>query len=142
MPQLEEAVRRRAGDLCEYCRLPQSAFRRTFHIEHVVARQHGGAATLDNLALACWSCNAKKGPNLSGIDPHTGEVAPLFHPRKDVWHDHFRVAILAGTNRVGIVGLTAVGRATVEVLGLNAEMRQMLRYELWLEGRYEAELQP
>ena len=37
---------------------------------------------------------------------------------------------------VEIRGLTPVGRATVRVLGLNEEMRQMVRYELWLEGLY------
>jgi hypothetical protein len=67
-----EAVRRRAGNRCEYCHLPQEAFRRGFHTEHIVARQHGGPTSLDNLAFACWSCNLKKGPNLSGIDPATG----------------------------------------------------------------------
>jgi 5-methylcytosine-specific restriction endonuclease McrA len=78
-----EAARRRAGDRCEYCRLPQTAFRRRFHIEHIVARQHGGSTNLDNLAFACWNCNLKKGPNLSGTDPETGQVTGLFHPRKD-----------------------------------------------------------
>ena len=53
------------------------------HIEHIVARQHGGLSRLDNLALACWNCNLKKGPNLSGIDPTTGLVVALFNPRKD-----------------------------------------------------------
>jgi hypothetical protein len=132
-----EAVRRRAGNRCEYCHLPQAAFRRGFHTEHIVARQHGGSANLDNLALACWSCNLKKGPNLSGIDPETGELTTLFHPRKDAWAEHF--AALVGTLiplGIEIQGLTPVGRATVRVLGLNEEMRQMVRYELWLEGLY------
>ncbi|MGA2120023.1 MAG: HNH endonuclease signature motif containing protein [Bryobacteraceae bacterium] len=66
-----EAVRQRARNRCEYCHLPQEAFRRGFHIEHIVARQHGGSTSLSNLALACWNCNRKKGPNLSGIDPAT-----------------------------------------------------------------------
>lgn len=57
-----EAVRRRAGNRCEYCHLPQGAFRRGFHIEHIVARQHCGPTSLDNLAFACWSCNLKKVP--------------------------------------------------------------------------------
>ena len=132
-----EAVRQRAGNRCEYCRLPQAAFRRGFHREHIVARQHGGSANLDNLAFACWNCNLKKGPNLSGIDPETGEITALFHPRKDEWPEHF--AALVGTLvplGVEIRGLTPVGRATVRVLGLNEEMRQMVRYELWLEGLY------
>ncbi|MGA3043185.1 MAG: HNH endonuclease signature motif containing protein [Bryobacteraceae bacterium] len=67
-----EAVRRRAGNRCEYCRLPQIEFRRKFHIEHIVARQHGGSTGLDNLALACWSCNLKKGPTYRGSTPRPG----------------------------------------------------------------------
>jgi len=59
-------VRLRAKGLCEYCHSPEAAFRKPFHIEHVIARQHGGATEMGNLALACWTCNLKKGPNLSG----------------------------------------------------------------------------
>ena len=84
-----EAVRQRARNRCEYCGLPQGAFRRGFHIEHIVARQHGGSTSLDNLAFACWACNLKKGPNLSGIDPATGLVTALFHPREHDWPEHF-----------------------------------------------------
>jgi hypothetical protein len=131
------AVRQRAVNRCEYCRLPQAAFRRGFHTEHIVARQHGGSANLDNLAFVCWNCNLKKGPNLSGIDPETGEITALFHQRKDEWPDHF-AALVGALVPLGIEirGLTPVGRATVRVLGLNEEMRQMVRYELWLEGLY------
>ncbi len=140
MSELADVVRRRAGHRCEYCHLPQAAFRRSFHIEHIVARQHGGSRLLDNLALACWHCNLKKGPNLAGIDPGTGEAAALFHPRKDEWIDHFSVRIGTLTPLgLEIQGLTSVGRATVRVLGLNEEMRQMLRYELCLEGLYSAQ---
>jgi len=137
MSELSDAVQRRAGDRCEYCRLPQSAFRRAFHIEHIVARQHGGSTRLDNLALACWNCNLKKGPNLSGVDPQTGQMIALFHPRRNEWAEHF--SALVGTLIAGgveIRGLTPIGRATVQVLGLNEEMRQILRFELWLEGLY------
>jgi hypothetical protein len=140
MSELAEEVWRRAGHRCEYCRLPQAAFRRSFHIEHIVARQHGGSKQLDNLALACWHCNLKKGPNLAGVDPETGQTAALFHPRNDKWTDHFSVRI--GTLRplgIEIQGLTPVGRATARVLGFNEEMRQMLRYELWIEGLYSVQ---
>jgi hypothetical protein len=132
-----DAVGQRAGNRCEYCRLPQGAFRRRFHIEHIIARQHGGSASLDNLAFASWTCNLKKGPNLSGIDPATGLVAALFHPREHHWLEHFsaHVATLVPLG-IEIRGLTPVGRATVRVLALNEEMRQMVRYELWLEGLY------
>ena len=62
-------------------------------MEHILARQHGGSTSLENLAFACWSCNLKKGPNLSGIDPETGHVAALFNPRKDSWPEHFSAHI-------------------------------------------------
>ena len=137
MNEVADEVRRRASYHCGYCRVPQAAFRRPFHLEHVVAKQHGGTTELDNLALACWHCNLKKGPNLTGIDPETAQITHLFHPRKDRWEDHFGVAV--GTLLplgIEIRGLTATGRATIGVLGMNEEMRQMLRYELWLEGMY------
>jgi hypothetical protein len=89
MNEFAREVRRRASDRCEYCQLPQSAFWRPFHIEHIVARQHGGLSRPDNLALACWNCNLKKGLNLSGIDPGTGRMAALFNPRGDLWDEHF-----------------------------------------------------
>jgi hypothetical protein len=131
------SVRRRASDRCEYCHLPQTAFRRPFHIEHIVARQHGGLSRPDNLALACWNCNLKKGPNLSGIDPTTGLVVALFNPRKDQWAEHFSTAIGALIpSGIAIYGLTSVGPASAQVLGLNDEMRQMIRFELWSEGLY------
>ena len=132
-----EAVRERACGRCEYCHLPQQAFRRGFHIEHIIARQHGGSTHPDNLAFACWNCNLKKGPNLSGIDPETGTLTTLFHPRTDVWAEHFCAHIGTLVPRgIEIRGLTPVGRATVRVLAFNEEMRQMVRYELWLEGLY------
>jgi len=137
MSEAAHRVRRRASELCEYCRLPQSAFRRPFHIEHIVAKQHGGSDREDNLALACWICNFKKGPNLSGVDPLTGEIVRLFNPRLDHWATHFTA--LVGTlvrGGVEIRGLTPIGRATVDVLGMNDEMRQILRHELWVEKLY------
>jgi len=51
----------------------------------VVPRQHGGTDDPGNLALACHRCNLRKGPNLTGIDPITGEIVPLFDPRRDRW---------------------------------------------------------
>jgi 5-methylcytosine-specific restriction endonuclease McrA len=90
---LAAEVRRRAAGVCEYCRIPEHAFRRPFHIEHVIARQHGGVTELANLALACWVCNLKKGPNLAGIDPQSKLLTPLFNPRRDIWSDHFAFSV-------------------------------------------------
>ncbi|SRR5437867_1786306 len=66
--RLKETVRRRAEYRCEYCHLPEAIAELPFQFDHVVAVQHGGLATEDNLALACARCNRYKGPNLSGID--------------------------------------------------------------------------
>lgn len=118
------AVRARAKQRCEYCRVPQQYFTETFQIEHIVARSHGGGDELDNLALACRHCNLHKGPNLSGIDPTSGQLTPLFDPRKDAWEEHFRIE--GGAVRA----LTAVGRTTVYVLQMNAPRRVELRLAL------------
>ncbi|MEK7270741.1 MAG: HNH endonuclease signature motif containing protein [Planctomycetota bacterium] len=95
-----------------------------FHIEHVIPRQHGGKDDASNLALACYHCNLHKGPNLAGVDPLSREIVPLFHPRTDRWDEHLAV-------REGFIeGLTPKGRATVQVLNMNAADRLDLRYEL------------
>lgn len=82
-------VRRRAGDRCEYCRLLQKLTEVPLHIEPIVARQHGGGDGKSNLALACDRCNLNKGPNLSSIDPETGNQEARFHPRREAWEAHF-----------------------------------------------------
>ncbi|MBX9790641.1 MAG: HNH endonuclease [Pirellulales bacterium] len=90
-------------------------------IEHVIARQHGGSHVPDNLALACLHCNAHKGANLTGIDPETGDITPLFNPRTETWAEHFSV------EGEWIVGLSATGRATIRVLAMNDRRRRELR---------------
>ena len=125
---LRALVRRRAGDRCEYCRLPQHAVDGRFHIEHIVARQHRGDDSHGNLSLACARCNLRKGPNLSAIDDVTGEVVPLFNPRTDAWDDHF---YLDGAR---IIGRTPIGRATAQLLHMNQRRRVELRAELLSVG--------
>ena len=124
-PSLRQLVRERAGRRCEYCHLPDfAASASNFHLEHVFAKQHGGTDDLENRCWCCQRCNLHKGPNLSGIDPLTGGVEVLFHPRGDRWADH---SLFRG---VYIYGLTASGRATVVVLALNDARRIELRQEL------------
>lgn len=117
-------VRQRARNRCEYCLLRQEHSELTHHVEHIIAKQHGGTEDLDNLALACHRCNLRKGPNLTGIDPVTGLVVPLFQPRSDLWTQHFR------WRGVRIEGISPTGRATVEVLAMNDARRIDLRTEL------------
>jgi len=122
-------VRRRAADACEYCRIPQSATPIIpFHVEHVTALQHGGTDDIDQLALACDRCNAYKGPNLASVDPDSGSIVLLYHPRLDKWDDHF--AFRGGE----VVGMTPTGRATVRLLNMNAPRRVELREEYLRES--------
>jgi 5-methylcytosine-specific restriction endonuclease McrA len=126
---VRDLVRRRAGDRCEYCQLKQEHLPfATFHVEHIIPRKHGGDDNPSNLALACDRCNVHKGTNLSGIDPDTGVIVPLFNPRVHAWDDHFVLS------DVTIIGLTAMGRTTVRVLNMNDARRVRLRATL---ARYE-----
>jgi hypothetical protein len=114
----------RARNRCEYCAIAQALVPfRLFHVEHVIAKQHGGPDGTENLCLACDRCNAYKGPNLAAIDPESGDVVMLFHPRHDKWHEHFA---LCGAE---VVGRTERGRATVRLLHMNDNWRVSLRAE-------------
>jgi hypothetical protein len=114
---LRRLVRERAAERCEYCLIPESHTLATHPVDHVIAEKHGGPTAAENLALACTICNLHKGSDLSSVDPLTGEIVPLFHPRRDRWAEHFR--IVAGR----IEPLTATGRVTVRLLQLNASER-------------------
>jgi hypothetical protein len=58
-----------------------------------------------------------KGTNLTGVDPDTGRVTRLFHPRRDRWEDHF------AREGAGIAGRTSVGRTTLWLLEMNTGNR-------------------
>jgi hypothetical protein len=72
---------------------------------------------IDNAELQAWSvcffCNVYKGPNLAGLDPATGKITRLYHPRRHRWTYHFR---FDGST---LVGRTAIGRTTIDVLQIN-----------------------
>jgi len=112
--RLVRQVRKRAGDLCEYCRLPQSCQEATFHIDHVTPRGAGGETIVDNLALACVTCSLKKAARTHAIDGRTKRKARLFNPRTQSWERHFE-----WTRTWRIRGRTATGRVTVTALGMN-----------------------
>ncbi|MCH7988255.1 MAG: HNH endonuclease [Planctomycetes bacterium] len=126
---LRDQIQERADNRCEYCRIPQVADPfYTFPVDHIIARQHRGTTTLDNLALSCYRCNMHKGPNIASLDPDTSEMVPLFHPRRDTWSEHFE------WNEGILVGRTPIGRATVELLAINHPDHVLLREALIDEG--------
>ncbi len=127
---LEQTIRSLANGRCEYCQIPETPLGFRHVLDHVIARQYGGEYTLANLALACGKCNRYKGPNLAGIDPRTGMMTRLFHPRSDRWSEHF--VYQSGT----LVGLTDVGRTTVALLAINSPLRIESRIMLMASGDF------
>lgn len=128
---LQQRVRARADNRCEYCRFHQDddpLYR--FPIDHITAEQHGGRTVVGNLALSCLRCNLHKGPNIAGRDPATKRLVPLFNPRRHKWASHFR---WAGPY---LVGRTAIGRTTVMVLAMNHPDAVALRETLITEGKF------
>jgi 5-methylcytosine-specific restriction endonuclease McrA len=83
-------------------------------MDHIVALKHGGQTTLENLALSCAICNQHKGSDIASVDPATGDVVPLFHPRRDSWEEHFEL-----TQDGVVVSRTAVARGTARLLRIN-----------------------
>jgi hypothetical protein len=128
---LANLVRRRADGRCEYCRLPERLSNLPHVADHVIARQHKGPTSEDNLALACGFCNRHKGPNVGGIDGETGRFVRLFNPRVDRWADHF------SWSGPLVVGRSEVGRVTVSVLNMNHPIQVASRQAMMEEGVWD-----
>ncbi|MEZ4769529.1 MAG: HNH endonuclease signature motif containing protein [Caldilineales bacterium] len=118
MNQRYPEIALRALHVCEYCRAPEAVFNLAFEVEHIVPLSRGGSDETDNLALACRSCNLYKSTAIQGKDTESGQVAPLF-TRADRWDEHFRI----DRGSAQIVGITAIGRATIECLNMNGELQ-------------------
>ena len=127
---LEKLVWDRAGHCCEYCQMPQEFDELTFEIDHIIPQKHRGKTSFSNLALSCFPCNKHKLSDLSGIDPKTRRISRIYHPRRMVWSRHFR------WDGPWLVGRTAVGRATIVTLDINAPLRVRLRNELIANGEF------
>ena len=119
-------VAERANLLCEYCKAPEAYFNQEFEVDHIVSRARNGCDHLHNLALACRSCNLRKGDHGAAQDPQTKQTVTLFHPRQDVWDEHFMLDL--ATFR--FEGLTPTGRATIARLGLNRR-KQVRARAIW-----------
>jgi len=129
-PKLRPLVWERAASRCEYCQLPSDCDIFSFCIDHIIAQKHHGVTALENLALSCAVCNSFKLDNLSGIDPVTGAIVRLFHPRQNSWTDHFQ------WSGAELVGLTPEGRATIDVLKINLPSRVEHRELLIRAGKF------
>jgi hypothetical protein len=130
---LRTDVALRAHRRCEYCliREEDTAFRP--QVDHIVSRKHGGNSLTENLAYACVLCNRRKSGDVASIDETSGQLVRLFHPRQDLWTDHFQIA---GNS---IRAITDVGAATSKLLHFNVPERRAERALLQTLGSYPTE---
>jgi hypothetical protein len=127
---LRQLVFDRAEGRCEYCRLSQMVAAHKHEPDHIIPLQHDGLTAAGNLALACARCNRYKGYNVGSFDPETGELVAFFHPRIQVWSDHFRL------DGAIILPLTPQGRVTAKMLHFNDADRVEERERLMELGLY------
>jgi hypothetical protein len=111
--------------------LPAEADELPFHVEHVIARQHGGNDELPNLCWSCSRCNLYKGPNIAGLDRVTDNLTALYNPREQAWNSHFAL------QNSHIIGTTDVGRTTAQLLHMNDSERVELRRDLLVRGVFQ-----
>ncbi len=115
--ELREQVRQEDRLRCAYCQTSEHVSGIPLTIDHIQPISKSGLTCLENLCLACWSCNEFKASRTEAEDPLTGELVPLFHPRLQGWSDHFRWS----PDGIRVEGLTQTGRATVIALRMNRE---------------------
>ena len=114
---LRQQVINEAGYRCEYCRTSSRLIGMPLVMDHILPSSLGGNDERENLAACCYRCNEFKGAKITANDPVKNESISLFNPRLQRWLDHFQWAN-GGTH---IIGITAIGRATVLALRLNNE---------------------
>jgi hypothetical protein len=121
------AIRREVIEIsrgrCAYCHLQEKYSGHLLTVEHIIPESLGGLIVLENLCMACWSCNQAKGDRTTGVDSESGETVRLFHPNRQEWREHFRWS----SDGLYIIGETATGRATITALKLNQAYRVIAR---------------
>jgi hypothetical protein len=130
--ELRQQISMRANGCCEYCRSQAHYATQAFSVEHILPRAQGGATRLDNLALACQGCNNHKYDKVAAPDLVSGQLAPLYHPRRDRWDTHFAWS----DDFTLMVGLTPTGRATIDASHLNRDGVVNLRRLLYAIGQH------
>lgn len=114
---IQQQVRQRASQLCEYCHASEQWQYVLFTVDHVIPLSQNGKDTIDNLALACFHCNRRKSAKITAVDPESGLEVPLFNPRESLWSEHF----IWSADQLKIIGITPTGKATITALNLNRE---------------------
>lgn len=129
---LQDVVRARANELCEYCHTSERWQYVPFTIDHVTPLSLGGRTVFDNLALACFHCNRRKSNTVTVLDEETKTEVILFNPRTMKCPQHFRWS----EDFLSVVPMTNTGRVTVLTLDLNREGLRLIRAEDVLVKRH------
>lgn len=114
---------------CSYCLSSEENIGTPMEMDHILPESLGGPTEEENLCPACSMCNGYKSNRVTGIDPLTNEEVPLFNPRRQRWAEHFAWT----PDGEQIIGLTAVGRATVAALKLNRPLLIKAR-RVWIRA--------
>lgn len=128
----KELVKNRANFRCEYCQVLMDFSPEPFDIDHIIPICKGGQSVHLNLALSCGGCNSFKHIKIDWFDPIDRTLVSLFHPRKDIWIDHFTWSADFSL----IVGITPIGRATIDALKMNRLGLVNLRKALVVFGEH------
>lgn len=113
--ELRKQIRRQFANRCAYCQTAEDLTPVTFEIEHIEPSSQGGETVLENLCLACPTCNRLKSDRTLAAGSRTSEPVRLFHPQSDNWSDHFRW----NDDATELIGLTDIGTATINLLRIN-----------------------
>ena len=126
---IRKLVTQRAENRCEYCLIHEDDTYIGCEIDHIVSIKHNGSNHDSNLAFACLPCNRFKGSDIASLTD-LGELTPFFNPRKDIWSEHF---LIMGNV---IIGITHIGKVTVQILKFNEEQRVEERQSLQEMGLF------
>ncbi len=136
--ETKDKVRQRAKYMCEYCHASEQWQYVPFTVDHVIPLSKGGKNSIENLALACFHCNRQKSDKVIVIHEESGAEVFLFNPRIDYWEEHF----VWSTDALKIIGLTAIGQATIIALAFNRQRIINIRAADREVGRHPPESDP
>lgn len=101
--------------LCEYCKSPKDFSTDLYSFDHIIPLVLGGKTVFINLAYSCSGCNSFKNQKVVGFDAIDNIEVSLFHPRIQNWSEHFTW----NDDFTVVIGITTIGRATINTLKLN-----------------------
>jgi hypothetical protein len=80
--------------------------------------------------LICFYYNSFNGSDISSLEGVRRRLTPLFNPRRQKWSRHFR------WEGPYLLGRTAIGRVTIDLLKISDPFRVEFREELMAEGLF------